>query len=87
MKGTNCTKHILVLVSAVLLSACTLFTHKRQAGVIAEVNGHYLYERDLMALTIGLYGADSAASGTTNAGYKKTSADEFAGAYCYCFIH
>ena len=50
---------VIVLVTG--LASCTYFTNKRQAGIIAEVDGQYLYERELSAVTIGLHGADSAA--------------------------
>ena len=42
-----------------LLSACTAFEKKQQAGAAVEVQGHYLYLSTLDSLTLGLSGEDS----------------------------
>lgn len=51
-----------IIVSAVacfLLSACTLWEKKQQAGAAVELNGHYLYRSTLDSLTLGMTSEDS----------------------------
>ena len=42
-----------------LVSACTAFEKKQQAGAVVEVQGHYLYLSTLDSLTLGMHGEDS----------------------------
>lgn len=52
-------KCLYIIVVAVLLSACHQ-VRSTQTGVVAELNGRYLYEADMQHLTAGLTGEDSA---------------------------
>lgn len=52
---------ILVLLAVmVLLPSCSYFHTKHKAGTVVELNGNYLYEKDLQQITMGLQGEDSA---------------------------
>lgn len=52
---------ILVLLAAmILLPSCGYFHTKHKAGTVVELNGNYLYEKDLQQITMGLQGEDSA---------------------------
>lgn len=52
---------ILVLLAAMLLlPSCGYFHTKHKAGTVVELNGNYLYEKDLQQITMGLQGEDSA---------------------------
>lgn len=52
---------ILVLLAAmILLPSCSYFHTKHKAGTVVELNGNYLYEKDLQQITMGLQGEDSA---------------------------
>jgi hypothetical protein len=49
----------LLALAGMLVSACTAFEKKQQAGAVVEVQGHYLYLSTLDSLTLGLHGEDS----------------------------
>ena len=51
---------IVVLVASFLLSGCTAFEKKQQAGAAVELNGQYIYYSTLDSLTLGLNSEDSA---------------------------
>ena len=55
------TKYIFVALLALMMSSCSLFTRKHNAGAVAEVNGNFLAMSELNDVTKGLSGADSAA--------------------------
>ena len=46
---------------ALIMSSCSFFTRKYNAGAVAEVNGNFLEMRELNEVTKGLSGEDSAA--------------------------
>ena len=46
---------------ALIMSSCSFFTRKHNAGAVAEVNGNFLEMRELNEVTKGLSGEDSAA--------------------------
>ena len=56
------TKRIFIgfLVAGFLLSGCTAFEKKQQAGAAVELNGQYIYYSTLDSLTLGLDSEDSA---------------------------
>ena len=56
MKKSN----YILIVMTLLLCSCHAFEKQHQAGAKVEVNGHYLYESTLDALTLGLSPQDSA---------------------------
>jgi len=49
----------LLALAGMLVSACTAFEKKQQAGAVVEVQGHYLYLSTLDSLTLGMHGEDS----------------------------
>lgn len=49
----------LLLGSMLLMSGCSAMEKKQQAGAVVELNGHYIYQSTLDALTLGLSGEDS----------------------------
>lgn len=51
---------LVVLAAMILLPSCSFFQTKHKAGTVVELNGNYLYEKDLQQITMGLQGEDSA---------------------------
>ena len=51
---------LVLLVSGMTVSSCTIFNRKHNAGIAVEVNGKYLEYSELDQLTMGLSPEDSA---------------------------
>lgn len=49
----------ILLAAVTLLPSCDFFHTKHKAGTVVELNGNYLYEKDLQQITMGLQGEDS----------------------------
>jgi hypothetical protein len=49
----------LLVGSMLVMSACSAMEKKQQAGAAVELNGNYIYQSTLDALTLGLSGEDS----------------------------
>lgn len=50
---------LIAVLSGLMLSGCTAFEKKQQAGAAVELKGHYLYRSTLDSLTLGLSPEDS----------------------------
>lgn len=50
---------LIAVLAGLMLSGCTAFEKKQQAGAAVELKGHYLYRSTLDSLTLGLSPEDS----------------------------